>query len=194
MCKLVLGIWSSFHQKERSVVRTSALWLKLLPYFRSSPVHIIATSKSLHSYARPPPVSSSKSEPAFPHHHWKEETPVRHERVSVFMSINLRSLHNSWNMLTFLFSEVLRKHVQLGNCLTVLAIGIPFYFCYQWERMLNQTSKKFSFQRRFFPLSLQFKLFIQEERERARSLEIKTDINRICYKIKKFLMFFSIGK
>uniref|UniRef100_A0A2K5UQ27 HMG box-containing protein 1 n=1 Tax=Macaca fascicularis TaxID=9541 RepID=A0A2K5UQ27_MACFA len=50
-------------------------------YNRSSPVHIIATSKSLHSYARPPPVSSSsKSEPAFPHHHWKEETPVRHER------------------------------------------------------------------------------------------------------------------
>uniref|UniRef100_A0A2I3GWN5 HMG box-containing protein 1 n=1 Tax=Nomascus leucogenys TaxID=61853 RepID=A0A2I3GWN5_NOMLE len=50
-------------------------------YNRSSPVHIIATSKSLHSYARPPPVSSSsKSEPTFPHHHWKEETPVRHER------------------------------------------------------------------------------------------------------------------
>uniref|UniRef100_A0A7N9DDY8 HMG box-containing protein 1 n=1 Tax=Macaca fascicularis TaxID=9541 RepID=A0A7N9DDY8_MACFA len=52
-------------------------------YNRSSPVHIIATSKSLHSYARPPPVSSSsKSEPAFPHHHWKEETPVRHERAN----------------------------------------------------------------------------------------------------------------
>ncbi|EHB15694.1 HMG box-containing protein 1 [Heterocephalus glaber] len=50
-------------------------------YNRPSPVHIIATSKSLHSYARPPPVSSSsKSEPAFPHHRWKEETPVRHER------------------------------------------------------------------------------------------------------------------
>eukprot|EP00069_Balaena_mysticetus_P019757 bmy_12515T0 len=49
-------------------------------YNRSSPVHIIATSKSLHSYARPPPVSSSKGEPAFPHHHWKEQTPVRHER------------------------------------------------------------------------------------------------------------------
>uniref|UniRef100_A0A8C8ZYR4 HMG box-containing protein 1 n=1 Tax=Prolemur simus TaxID=1328070 RepID=A0A8C8ZYR4_PROSS len=50
-------------------------------YNRSSPVHIIATSKSLHSYARPPPVSSSsESGPAFPHHHWKEETPVRHER------------------------------------------------------------------------------------------------------------------
>ncbi|KAL1784012.1 HMG box-containing protein 1 isoform X1 [Sigmodon hispidus] len=52
-------------------------------YNRSSPVHIIATSKSLHSYARPPPVSSSsKSRPAFPHDHWKEETPVRHERAN----------------------------------------------------------------------------------------------------------------
>uniref|UniRef100_A0A2K5QML7 HMG box-containing protein 1 n=1 Tax=Cebus imitator TaxID=2715852 RepID=A0A2K5QML7_CEBIM len=59
-------------------------------YNRSSPVHIIATSKSLHSYARPPPVSSSsKSEPAFPHHHWKEETPVRHERVSLFSVLKL---------------------------------------------------------------------------------------------------------
>lgn len=50
-------------------------------YNRSSPVHIIATSKSLHSYARPPPVASSKGEPAFPHH-WKEQTPVRHERAN----------------------------------------------------------------------------------------------------------------
>uniref|UniRef100_A0A2K6T270 HMG box-containing protein 1 n=1 Tax=Saimiri boliviensis boliviensis TaxID=39432 RepID=A0A2K6T270_SAIBB len=59
-------------------------------YNRSSPVHIIATSKSLHSYARPPPVSSSsKSEPAFPHHHWKEETPVRHERVGLFSVLKL---------------------------------------------------------------------------------------------------------
>ncbi|KAB0400821.1 hypothetical protein E2I00_003055 [Balaenoptera physalus] len=58
-------------------------------YNRSSPVHIIATSKSLHSYARPPPVSSSKGEPAFPHHHWKEQTPVRHGRVSLFVRLNL---------------------------------------------------------------------------------------------------------
>uniref|UniRef100_A0A8C6DMY1 HMG box-containing protein 1 n=1 Tax=Moschus moschiferus TaxID=68415 RepID=A0A8C6DMY1_MOSMO len=50
-------------------------------YNRSSPVHIIATSKSLHSYTRPPPVASSKGEPAFPHH-WKEQTPVRHERAN----------------------------------------------------------------------------------------------------------------
>lgn len=77
-----------FSSKGRSTLRTYTLWLKMLLYFRSSPVHIIATSKSLHSYARPPPVSSSsKSEPAFPHH-WKEETPVRHERVSLFMSLN----------------------------------------------------------------------------------------------------------
>ncbi|OBS70747.1 hypothetical protein A6R68_00713, partial [Neotoma lepida] len=53
------------------------------PLMQSSPVHIIATSKSLHSYARPPPVSSSsKSRPAFPHDHWKEETAVRHERAN----------------------------------------------------------------------------------------------------------------
>ncbi|XP_029471188.1 HMG box-containing protein 1 isoform X2 [Rhinatrema bivittatum] len=52
-------------------------------YNRSSPVHIIATSKSLHSYARPPPVSSrSASEPVFSKHHWKEATSVRHERAS----------------------------------------------------------------------------------------------------------------
>ncbi|EMP31282.1 HMG box-containing protein 1 [Chelonia mydas] len=47
-------------------------------YNRSSPVHIIATSKSLHSYARPPP-GSSKSDSSFSKHHL-DETPVRHER------------------------------------------------------------------------------------------------------------------
>ncbi|XP_030072165.1 HMG box-containing protein 1 isoform X2 [Microcaecilia unicolor] len=52
-------------------------------YNRSSPVHIIATSKSLHSYARPPPVSSrSEHEPTFSRHHWKEMTSARHERAS----------------------------------------------------------------------------------------------------------------
>uniref|UniRef100_A0A5F8H286 HMG box-containing protein 1 n=1 Tax=Monodelphis domestica TaxID=13616 RepID=A0A5F8H286_MONDO len=51
-------------------------------YNRSSPVHIIATSKSLHSYARPPPVSSSKGETTFSNHHWKDEGSVRHERAS----------------------------------------------------------------------------------------------------------------
>ncbi|XP_024075639.1 HMG box-containing protein 1 isoform X1 [Terrapene carolina triunguis] len=49
-------------------------------YNRSSPVHIIATSKSLHSYARPPP-GSSKSDPSFSKHHL-DETSVRHERAS----------------------------------------------------------------------------------------------------------------
>ncbi|KAL8202178.1 UNVERIFIED_CONTAM: HMG box-containing protein 1 [Gekko kuhli] len=49
-------------------------------YNRSSPVHLIATSKSLHSYARPPPVSS-QSDSGFPKHHI-DETPVRHERTS----------------------------------------------------------------------------------------------------------------
>ncbi|XP_053575151.1 HMG box-containing protein 1 [Bombina bombina] len=47
-------------------------------YNRSSPVHIIATSKSLHSYARPPP---TESEPSFTKNHWKEEQSVRHERA-----------------------------------------------------------------------------------------------------------------
>ncbi|XP_028933806.1 HMG box-containing protein 1 isoform X1 [Ornithorhynchus anatinus] len=50
-------------------------------YNRSSPVHIIATSKSLHSYARPPP-AVAKSEPAFSNHLWKEEAKVRHERAN----------------------------------------------------------------------------------------------------------------
>lgn len=49
-------------------------------YFRSSPVHLIATSKSLHSYARPPP-GLSESDSGFSKHHI-DETPVRHERVS----------------------------------------------------------------------------------------------------------------
>ncbi|XP_069485239.1 HMG box-containing protein 1 isoform X2 [Ambystoma mexicanum] len=48
---------------------------------RSSPVNIIATSNSLHSYARPPPVTS-ESEPNFSKHHWKVETPIKHERAS----------------------------------------------------------------------------------------------------------------
>ncbi|XP_010116622.1 PREDICTED: HMG box-containing protein 1-like, partial [Chlamydotis macqueenii] len=47
-------------------------------YNRSSPVHIIATSKSLHSYARPPP-GSSKNDPNFSKNDL-DETPVRHER------------------------------------------------------------------------------------------------------------------
>ncbi|XP_044136131.1 HMG box-containing protein 1 [Bufo gargarizans] len=50
-------------------------------YNRSSPVHIIATSKSLHSYARPPPVST-ESESNVSKSHWKEERPVRHERAN----------------------------------------------------------------------------------------------------------------
>ncbi|NXY90997.1 HBP1 protein, partial [Alcedo cyanopectus] len=49
-------------------------------YNRSSPVHIIATSKSLHSYARPPP-GSSKNDPSFPKSDL-DETPVRHERAN----------------------------------------------------------------------------------------------------------------
>eukprot|EP00079_Xenopus_tropicalis_P033768 XP_017947539.1 PREDICTED: HMG box-containing protein 1 isoform X1 [Xenopus tropicalis] len=50
-------------------------------YNRSSPVHIIATSKSLHSYARPPPVpTESKSNVS--RSHWREETMVRHERTN----------------------------------------------------------------------------------------------------------------
>ncbi|XP_015207771.1 HMG box-containing protein 1 isoform X2 [Lepisosteus oculatus] len=50
-------------------------------YNRSSPVHIIATSNSLHSYARPPPASSS-SEPSLSKTHWKERAAVKHERAS----------------------------------------------------------------------------------------------------------------
>ncbi|PIO38253.1 hypothetical protein AB205_0178190 [Aquarana catesbeiana] len=49
-------------------------------YNRSSPVHIIATSKSLHSYARPPPVSPNESD--LSKCDWKEETSVRHERAN----------------------------------------------------------------------------------------------------------------
>ncbi len=49
-------------------------------YNRSSPVHIIATSKSLHSYARPPP-GSSKNDPNFSKSDL-DETPVRHERTN----------------------------------------------------------------------------------------------------------------
>ncbi|KAG8439927.1 hypothetical protein GDO86_005915 [Hymenochirus boettgeri] len=48
---------------------------------RSSPVHIIATSKSLHSYARPPPVSA-ESESNLSKSHWREETSVIHERTN----------------------------------------------------------------------------------------------------------------
>ncbi|XP_038597394.1 HMG box-containing protein 1 isoform X2 [Tachyglossus aculeatus] len=47
----------------------------------SSPVHIIATSKSLHSYARPPP-TVAKSEPAFSSHPWKGKAKIRHERAN----------------------------------------------------------------------------------------------------------------
>ncbi|XP_063304163.1 HMG box-containing protein 1 [Pelobates fuscus] len=49
-------------------------------YNRSSPVHIIATSKSLHSYARPPPVSPDR-ETRTSKSHWKEEPSVRHQRA-----------------------------------------------------------------------------------------------------------------
>ncbi|NWX83964.1 HBP1 protein, partial [Nothoprocta ornata] len=49
-------------------------------YNRSSPVHIIATSKSLHSYARPPP-GSSKNDPNLSKNDL-DETPVRHERAN----------------------------------------------------------------------------------------------------------------
>ncbi|XP_065599675.1 HMG box-containing protein 1 isoform X1 [Cyrtonyx montezumae] len=49
-------------------------------YNRSSPVHIIATSKSLHSYARPPP-GSSKNDPSFSKSDL-DEIPVRHERTN----------------------------------------------------------------------------------------------------------------
>ncbi|KAL7976276.1 hypothetical protein Chor_002495 [Crotalus horridus] len=49
-------------------------------YNTSSPVHLLATSKSLHSYARPPP-EPSPSETVFPKHH-VEETPIRHERTN----------------------------------------------------------------------------------------------------------------
>ncbi|XP_043944473.1 HMG box-containing protein 1 isoform X2 [Protopterus annectens] len=45
---------------------------------RVSPVSVLATSKSLHSYARPPP-SSSKNMPDFTKIHWKEDAAVRHE-------------------------------------------------------------------------------------------------------------------
>uniref|UniRef100_A0A8C2T439 HMG box-containing protein 1 n=1 Tax=Coturnix japonica TaxID=93934 RepID=A0A8C2T439_COTJA len=50
------------------------------PGYASSPVHIIATSKSLHSYARPPP-GSSKNDPNFSKSDL-EEAPVRHERTN----------------------------------------------------------------------------------------------------------------
>ncbi|XP_053319176.1 HMG box-containing protein 1 isoform X2 [Spea bombifrons] len=50
-------------------------------YNRSSPVHIIATSKSLHSYARPPP-ASSESETSPSKSHWKEESAVRRQRAN----------------------------------------------------------------------------------------------------------------
>ncbi|MGH0150383.1 UNVERIFIED_CONTAM: hypothetical protein FKN15_020505 [Acipenser sinensis] len=50
-------------------------------YNRSSPVHIIATSKSLHSYARPPP-STSNSEPRVSETRWKERAVVKHERAN----------------------------------------------------------------------------------------------------------------
>ncbi|KAM9312505.1 HMG box-containing protein 1 [Gastrophryne carolinensis] len=50
-------------------------------YNRSSPVHIIATSKSLHSYARPPP-ASTENESHLSKSHWKEEPSVRHERAN----------------------------------------------------------------------------------------------------------------
>nr|XP_006006054.2 PREDICTED: HMG box-containing protein 1 isoform X2 [Latimeria chalumnae] len=50
-------------------------------YDRSSPVHIIATSKSLHSYARPPP-SSSVSKPCFSKKLWNEQATVEHQQKS----------------------------------------------------------------------------------------------------------------
>nr|XP_060634361.1 HMG box-containing protein 1 isoform X2 [Anolis sagrei ordinatus] len=49
-------------------------------YNRSSPVHLIATSKSLHSYARPPP-EPSQSDSGFPRHNI-DASPVRHERTN----------------------------------------------------------------------------------------------------------------
>ncbi|XP_039617128.1 HMG box-containing protein 1 isoform X1 [Polypterus senegalus] len=50
-------------------------------YNRSSPVHIIATSNSLHSYARPPP-SSTDGEPNYSKNHWKERSIHKHERAN----------------------------------------------------------------------------------------------------------------
>nr|XP_020668736.1 HMG box-containing protein 1 isoform X1 [Pogona vitticeps]XP_020668737.1 HMG box-containing protein 1 isoform X2 [Pogona vitticeps] len=49
-------------------------------YNRSSPVHLIATSKSLHSYARPPP-ESSQNDSGFSKHDISD-SPVKHERTN----------------------------------------------------------------------------------------------------------------
>ncbi|RLW01942.1 hypothetical protein DV515_00007511 [Chloebia gouldiae] len=49
---------------------------------QSSPVRIIATSKSLHSYARPPP-GSSNNDPNFSKND-VDETAVRHERLRFY--------------------------------------------------------------------------------------------------------------
>lgn len=57
---------------------------------RSSPVNIIATSKSLHSYARPPP--ASESELNLSKHHWKEETSIKQEQASIESESGIFSL------------------------------------------------------------------------------------------------------
>lgn len=53
-----------------------------------SPVHIVATSKSLHSYARPPPVLS-EGESCLSTNHWEERTNIKRERVCLFNTIRL---------------------------------------------------------------------------------------------------------
>ncbi|XP_078409544.1 HMG box-containing protein 1 isoform X1 [Cetorhinus maximus] len=50
-------------------------------FYNRSPVHIVATSKSLHSYARPPP-TVSESETNFSTSHWEEQTTIKRERAS----------------------------------------------------------------------------------------------------------------
>ncbi|KAL6081186.1 hypothetical protein STEG23_012158 [Scotinomys teguina] len=89
-------------------------------YNRSSPVHITVTSKSLHSYAHPPPVSSSsKSRPASPHDHWKEEAPVRHERANTHNCASTRKAIRNGKMLKTLLEPkavIMRKEeIQMGT-------------------------------------------------------------------------------
>ncbi|XP_055508969.1 HMG box-containing protein 1 [Leucoraja erinacea] len=50
-------------------------------FYNRSPVHIVATSKSLHSYARPPPVLS-EGESCLSTNHWEERTNIKRERMS----------------------------------------------------------------------------------------------------------------
>ncbi|XP_042191088.1 HMG box-containing protein 1 isoform X1 [Callorhinchus milii] len=52
-------------------------------FYNRAPVHLLATSKSLHSYARPPPTpSASDSETGFSSAHWADQTTIKRERVS----------------------------------------------------------------------------------------------------------------